>query len=177
MSIPYVWTIPKALILAASTLKMAINYNGLPTSNSTIACQELQSELLPGQIGWPSNILKYQTEINAYYSQACRDLLPRCILYPEDAVDVGKTIQRLAKSDVDVPFAVKIGGHNQNVGFSSVKDGVLISLSRMNYIDISTDLCAVEIGPGARWGQVQDALDPTNLTVIGVRISFTFSNS
>lgn len=175
MSIPYVWTIPRALILAASTLKTAINYNGLPTSNSTIACQELQSELQPGQIVWPSNILKYQREINAYYSQACGDLLPRCILYPEDAVDVEKIFQRLAQSDVDVPFAVKSGGYNHNVGFNSVKDGILISLSRMRYIDISTDLSAVDIGPGARWGQVQEALDPLNLTVVGGRTSINFS--
>lgn len=171
MSIPYVWSLPRILILAVTSFKDAIDSRGLPHSNSTAACTKLSSDLRPGQVVWPSNLLRYHKEINSYYSQTCGDLLPRCIAYPEDASDVSKIVTTLMGNDSGVPFAVKSGGHNHNPGFNGVHGGVLISLSRINAVEPLSDGKSANVGPGARWGQVQTALDATGVAAVGGRMS------
>jgi len=69
-----------------------------------------------------------------------------------------------------VPFAVKSGGHNTNVGFSSVNWGVLISFSKLASTNVSADQTTADVGPGARWAEVMTALEPYNLAVVGGRI-------
>ncbi|KAE8379575.1 hypothetical protein BDV26DRAFT_291174 [Aspergillus bertholletiae] len=171
MLLPYIWTLPRALLMATSTLRNVVSLNHSPSNNSTLACTELSARLAPGQVVWPSNVLSYQWEINAYYSQACGDLLPRCIVYPQSASDVSLVVSSLLTNYSDVHLAVKSGGHNHNPGFNNVDGGVLISMSRMNTVKLSPDQTFAEVGPGARWGQVQEALDPFNRTVVGGRMS------
>ena len=171
MSLPYVWTLPRLFILAASSVRTYFDSLGLPDSNSTLACARISSQLQQGQVVWPSTIFLYQKEINAYYSQTCGDLLPRCIVYPTDAFDVSKIVTTLLANNSNVPFAVKSGGHNHNPGFNSVHGGVLISMSRMNFVSQSYDGKSVNVGPGARWGQVQNALDRSGVAAVGGRMS------
>lgn len=66
---------------------------------------------------------------------------------------------------------MRSGGHSPNPGFSSIaKPGVLIDLSGLDGISVSDDKETVSIGPGQRWGNVYDALDPYGVSVIGARI-------
>lgn len=68
-------------------------------------------------------------------------------------------------------FSVRSGGHSPNPGWSSINDtGILIDLQKMNRLTLSSDSAVVSLGPGLRWGDVYNALDPYGVSVIGGRI-------
>lgn len=70
----------------------------------------------------------------------------------------------------EVKFAIRSGGHSPNPGWASIgNEGILLDMSRMNHIILSDDGKAVNVGPGARWGDVVAALDPYNITVVAGR--------
>ena len=73
-----------------------------------------------------------------------------------------------------MPFAVKSGGHNPNVGFSSTDVGVLIDFKRWNGTRISEDREMAEVPPGARWVNVITDLEEYGRTVVGGRIGMCF---
>lgn len=102
------------------------------------------------------------------WSQACW-LTPTCIVTPQSKDGVSNAIKfiRFFK----LRFAIRSGGHSPNPGFSSINDpGVLIDLQKLNQISVSGDKKIASVGPGARWGQVVEALDPHGVSVIGGRI-------
>ncbi|KUI73940.1 Bifunctional solanapyrone synthase [Cytospora mali] len=109
-----------------------------------------------------------QTEVDANWSEACWEQ-PTCIIRPRTAQDVSTALKIITQ--YDVKFAVRSGGHSPNPGFSSITEpGILIDLSGLNEITVSDDQKTVSIGPGQRWGNVYEALDPYNFTVLGGRI-------
>ena len=67
-------------------------------------------------------------------------------------------------------FAIKSGGHNPNVGYSSVDGGVLISMSNLSSTVLGPDGTTVDIGPGARWIDVAEALDSSEVAVVSGRL-------
>lgn len=66
-------------------------------------------------------------------------------------------------------FATRSGGHQQNVGFSSIENGVLIDLSRLNSTSLSQDQKTVTLGTGNRWGEVYSRLEEYGLAAVGGR--------
>ena len=71
---------------------------------------------------------------------------------------------------VGTKFSVRSGGQDPNPGFGSIDgSGILIDLARLNSTSISADKKSVEVGPGARWGQVYKYLDPYGLSAVGAR--------
>lgn len=46
------------------------------------------------------------------------------------------------------PFAVKSGGHAAFAGASSIQDGILVNLKKMNQVVVSGDRGMTSIGPG-----------------------------
>jgi FAD/FMN-containing dehydrogenase len=70
-----------------------------------------------------------------------------------------------------IPFAVRSGGHSPNPGWAGVESGILIDLSRLNSMSISKDTETFTVGPGVRWGQVYEYLDPYNVTAVGGRVA------
>lgn len=67
-------------------------------------------------------------------------------------------------------FAIRSGGHNFNVNFSNVDSaGVLIDTVNLNQTSLAQDKATVDVGPGARWQAVFDALDNTGVSVSGAR--------
>ncbi len=70
-------------------------------------------------------------------------------------------------------FSVRSGGHSPNPGWSSAgsPSTILVDLSRLNEVVVSTDGQTVGVGPGNRWGEVYDKLDPHGIAVLGGRIS------
>lgn len=71
----------------------------------------------------------------------------------------------------ETKFSVRSGGHSPNPGWSNVdNDGLLIDLRRINQLSVSSDSSVVSLGPGIRWGDVYNALDPYGVSVIGGRI-------
>lgn len=67
------------------------------------------------------------------------------------------------------PFTVRGGGHTAFPGSSNIEDGVTIDLRKMNQIAVSMDQRTVSVGPGNRWINVSEALDPLGLAVVGGR--------
>ena len=67
-------------------------------------------------------------------------------------------------------FAVKSGGHNPNKYFASIADGPLISTSRLNEVVYDAASGTVRVGPGNKWEDVHEVLDPHSVTVVGGRI-------
>jgi FAD/FMN-containing dehydrogenase len=104
-----------------------------------------------------------------YWSAANADLEPTCAVFPISAEEVSEIVSIL-QNNTGVPFAVKSGGHNPNVGYSSVEGGVLISMGNLSSTVLSSDQSTVDIGPGARWVEVAEALDGTGLTVVSGRL-------
>jgi FAD/FMN-containing dehydrogenase len=69
------------------------------------------------------------------------------------------------------PFAAKSGGHSRFAGASSIDDGILLSLQKLNSIRVSDDKKTVAVGGGNTWGRVYDELVQHDLTVVGGRVA------
>jgi FAD/FMN-containing dehydrogenase len=109
------------------------------------------------------------TAADHYWSAANADNTPACVVSPTSAEEVS-TIVKVLLNYTDVAFAVKGGGHNPNVGFSSVNEGVLITMSDMASTNYSDDAQTAYIGPGARWDEVMNALESKQVGIVGGRL-------
>ncbi|TVY29461.1 putative FAD-linked oxidoreductase [Lachnellula hyalina] len=141
-----------------------------PSPEASAACQNIsqgsaETQIYPQALADPD----YLTAKNHYWDAANADLTPACVVFPTSAEQVSYVVSVLL-SFPTVPFAVKSGGHNTNVGFSSVDFGVLISFSQLNSTILSSDQATAEVGSGARWENAISALEPYNLAVVGGRI-------
>ncbi|TVY21400.1 putative FAD-linked oxidoreductase [Lachnellula arida] len=141
-----------------------------PSPEASAACQNISQGSAEAQI-YPQALTNsdYLTAKNHYWDAANADLTPACVVFPTSAEQVSYVVSVLLGFPT-VPFAVKSGGHNTNVGFSSVDFGVLISFSQLNSTILSADQATTEVGSGARWENAISALEPYNLAVVGGRI-------
>jgi hypothetical protein len=55
-------------------------------------------------------------------------------------------------------------------GYANTNGGVLIGLTNLNEIQLSSDSSKVSIGPGVRWEDVYDYLEPHGLIALGGRV-------
>ncbi|OQV04670.1 FAD binding domain-containing protein [Cladophialophora immunda] len=104
-----------------------------------------------------------------YFAAQSAALVPAVQVFPENAKDVSTILQIVR--DHQVPFAVKAGGHGVYAGASSIEDGILVDLSRMNSVDVAPERKSVFIGAGAKWVDVYGKLDALGISVPGGRIS------
>lgn len=49
------------------------------------------------------------------------------------------------------------------------EDGILVDLQRINQVTVSDDKKVASVGPGARWGDVQETVGAYNVSVVGGR--------
>ena len=83
---------------------------------------------------------------------------PGLVLQPRDAGEVAEALTFAREQDV--PLSVRSGGHG--IGGRSTNDGgIVIDVGRLNAIAVDGD--RVRLGPGARWGEVAQALAPHGL--------------
>ncbi|KAK1992696.1 FAD binding domain-containing protein [Colletotrichum falcatum] len=136
----------------------------LPEINQ--GCTILASQL-PGRVSYP-NSTQYASS-NIYYSGRQAEVHPACFVSPRDTDDVATTIKILTSASV--PFTVKSGGHTAFDGGSNIAGGVTIDLVRLNQIIVSNDHQTVSVGPGNRWVNISETLDPLGLAVVGGRVS------
>lgn len=158
------------LSVSFSVFTSSVSAQTAPSPAATAACLEIADGTAETAI-WPVALtdLDYEDAKNHYYSAANADLTPACAVFPTSAAEVSYVVKTLLKYPT-VPFAVKGGGHNPNVGFSSVNWGVLITFSKHAATNISSDRRTADIGSGARWGEVITALQPYNVAVVGGRL-------
>jgi FAD/FMN-containing dehydrogenase len=57
------------------------------------------------------------------------------------------------------------------VGFSDITAGVTLDLSKLNHTIYHPETETVSLGPGGRWVNVYEALQPDNVMVSGGRFS------
>ena len=90
-----------------------------PTANATAACQLISQGAAETRI-WPLGLtdLDYLDAKTHYWSATNGDFTLVCAVFLITALDLSYVVKSLLKYS-DVPFAVKSGGHNTNVGFSS----------------------------------------------------------
>ncbi|KAF2670504.1 FAD-binding domain-containing protein [Microthyrium microscopicum] len=140
-----------------------------PTPSAKQACEAIK-KAVPSKLFYPSD-KSYTTENTNYYNIGLAELMPACIFQPTTAQEVSTAV-KILNSTPDVKFAVKSGGHDPNAGHSSVKDGVLIALSQMQFTRLSSDKKTAEFGPGGHWNDIQRKLDPLGAAVVGGRLGF-----
>ncbi|KAK1561593.1 uncharacterized protein LY79DRAFT_675438 [Colletotrichum navitas] len=97
------------------------------------------------------------------------EIHPACFVTPEDTKDVATTIKILTSASV--PFTVKSGGHTAFDGRSNIAHGVTIDLVRLNQITLSDDRQTISVGPGNRWDNISETLDPLSLADVSGRVS------
>jgi hypothetical protein len=142
----------------------------LPPEQALLACNAISALKVP-TLTWPISYSNpdYTYAKDHYWSLANADFTPACVVLPSCATHVSQAVQVLLEY-TNVSFAVKSGGHNANVGFSSVDGGVLIYFKNMNETTLSLDETTAEVQPGARWENTIQALEPYNRTVVGGRV-------
>ncbi|KAH9882241.1 hypothetical protein J1614_001413 [Plenodomus biglobosus] len=136
---------------------------GKPTTST---CGELVSAL-PKDVFYPE-APTYNATITSYPFLQLR-LHPSCIVQPKSSQDVS-TVVSLLKDSNRTQFAIKGGGHNANVGFNNIQDGVTIDMQSLNAVEVSRGNEIIRVGAGAVWQNVYDVAEKRNLTVLGGRI-------
>jgi FAD/FMN-containing dehydrogenase len=155
--------------LCLSALAQNLTATG-PSPEASAACQSIsqgsaETKIYPQDLADPD----YLDAKNHYWDTANTDLTPACVVFPTSAAEASYVVHVLLEYPT-VPFAVKSGGHNSNVGFSSVNWGVLISFSHLNSTTLSSDQATADVGPGARWENVISSLEPYGLAAVGGRL-------
>jgi len=104
-----------------------------------------------------------------YFSALQQEIVPACFILPRSPRDVSDAIKIIIQHRCI--FAVKSGGHAMFSGASNAPGGITLDLQYLNDLDISPDHSTAYVGPGNRWADVYDFLDPMNLTAVGGRDS------
>lgn len=148
-----------ATVTSAATISSA-------TGNTTSTCQELAS-VISDHVYFPET-LNYNACILSYPFLQSR-LHPTCVVRPRTTEEVVTIVNILRKRSL-TKFAVKGGGHNANVEFNNIIDGVTIDLQSINQTHVDLKTQVAQVGGGSIWQGVYDAVEPHNLTVLGGRI-------
>jgi FAD/FMN-containing dehydrogenase len=75
-----------------------------------------------------------------------------------------------AGSTAPCKFAIRGAGHTPQAGAANIPSGVTIDLTSMTPISVNAGKTVTSIGPGVRWIDVYNYLDPLNLMVPGDRV-------
>ncbi|CAE7117521.1 unnamed protein product [Rhizoctonia solani] len=147
----------------STVVLLAVEANGAPD----ICCDRLTAALSAKKV-FKASSPNYTIENQKYWS-ATAVLTPACVVVPESSSDVSTTLKTLTKNNCK--FGIRGGGHTANPGWAGTNSGVLISLSKLNKIQVSEDKASVVIGAGNRWGDVYAKTGEHNVTVTGGRVS------
>lgn len=148
-----------------SAILNSSSYSSDAAGRAAQACSV--SQVVFGDKLYTSDSSNYTELTDNNWSMTCW-LQSQCILQPESTVDVSKVV--LISSYLGSNFSVRSGGHNPNIGFSSIgQDGILVDLAQLNDITLSADGTIASIGPGNRWGRVYETLGDSGLSAIGGR--------
>ncbi|PYH93127.1 FAD-binding domain-containing protein [Aspergillus ellipticus CBS 707.79] len=133
----------------------------------SVLCSALPG-LYPGQVLLRSETA-YATWDASFWSQQQEEVDPACVFQPASTVEVA--VGLLLTELTECPFAVKSGGHAAFAGASNIQDGLTIDLVSLNTTTLSDNSSIASVGPGNRWLNVYDWLEPEGLSVIGGRVS------
>ncbi|KAK2753057.1 hypothetical protein FQN55_005017 [Onygenales sp. PD_40] len=110
----------------------------------------------------------YEYEVKNFWSNT-QILSPSCIYRPTSGSHLAAAIKLLKTAKAS--FAVRGGGHMGIKGANSIDNGVLIVMSNLTTMALSDDNSVLSLGPGHKWGQVYEFLEPKSLAVAGGRLA------
>ncbi|KAF1994526.1 FAD-binding domain-containing protein [Amniculicola lignicola CBS 123094] len=128
------------------------------------ACTALAA-VLPGDVAYPNTTAFFQS--TSYWSEQQFETRPSCFVTPKSTKAVSTILKTLTQGNW--PFTVKSGGHIPFAGGSNIENGVTVDLVHLNDIKIFPDRQTVSVGPGNRWINVTEVLDPLGIAVTGGR--------
>ncbi|EPS44177.1 hypothetical protein H072_1828 [Dactylellina haptotyla CBS 200.50] len=91
--------------------------------------------------------------------------MPSCIFTPDNTEDVSRAVKIFTKNSC--AFAIRSGGHSYNPGWSSISNGILVSLGKMNSVKFYPGFEVVVADAGSRWENVYDEAERHGVTVVG----------
>jgi FAD/FMN-containing dehydrogenase len=138
----------------------------LGRADSSATCAQLAS-VLPDDTFYAES-QTYNKSITSYPFLQLR-LLPSCIFRPKSAHDVSTALSIIKETNC-TQFAVKGGGHNPNVGYNNIEDGVTIDMQSLNHTEVAKGDEVIMVGAGSLWQGVYDVAEKRNLTAMGGRI-------
>ncbi|KJZ71392.1 hypothetical protein HIM_09233 [Hirsutella minnesotensis 3608] len=167
---PLLWLLAEAALLSPLLS---------PRRDVNAVCSTLHSKY-PGHLAWdPVSLhglqtlrgtLEYNAALLDYWNVKSASNRPVCAFFPADAEQVSFAVRTL-NAHPSVRFALKSGGHNPNLGFSSVDDGVLIAFRpNSRYAVPAPDGRTIDVGAGAKWEDVYSALQPLGKAAVGGRL-------
>ncbi|KAI9651738.1 MAG: hypothetical protein M1831_000488 [Alyxoria varia] len=148
-----------------------------PSRNATErapACNRL-TETLPHATHYSEDQV-FVNSIRSYWSVQERELSPDCLVKPNSVDEVSTVVgilneQFMSGDGHDFQFAIRSGGHAPSGGIANIDQGVTIDLGLLHGVTLSGDKKTVDIGPGARWIDVYESLEPLDISVSGGRVS------
>ncbi|CAI6336543.1 unnamed protein product [Periconia digitata] len=169
---PSDFNVTEALVTAGVNVSDIPQLAALTRRSSPGACKIACSSL--AIIYGAENVLSqgssgYDTFNDAYWSSIQGEVEPYCVFKPSEASQVA--VQVLISRLTQCPFAVKGGGHAAFAGGSNIDGGITVSLENLKQISLSSDKKIAAVGPGNRWIDVYQTLDPDEVTVVGGRVS------
>jgi FAD/FMN-containing dehydrogenase len=72
-----------------------------------------------------------------YFTVQQRELTPVCVVQPESAEQVSQIVNILKEQECS--FTIRSGGHGNHAGTSSIHNGLVVDLSKLNSVEISDD--------------------------------------
>lgn len=155
----------------ASVLSVALALKFvLPSFNLThhAACA-LLSVQLQDAVHYPGSTI-FSDSLASYFSKQEQETRPICIVRPNSTSQLSRFTQTMSRFLVaGGRFALRSGGHATFASAANIENGLVLDLSRWNQVEISDDRSVVSLGPGARWRDVWQVLDPLGITVAGGR--------
>ncbi|KAB8213385.1 FAD dependent oxidoreductase [Aspergillus novoparasiticus] len=146
----------------ASALLLSLATLVLPTAANI--CSTLADKGIPIEV---QSSPQYSKSLK-YWSLACQELKPACIAAPENAEQVASIIESLQQ--VNDSFAIKSGGHSPVLGFSSIQDGLLISMEMFKDVTYHDDDQTAVIGAGLSWQDAHLHLNQPSQMIVGGRV-------
>ncbi|KAJ5161214.1 FAD-binding domain-containing protein [Penicillium capsulatum] len=140
----------------------------LPSLTQHAACV-LLSVQLPGAVHYPGST-KFSDSLASYFTKQEQETQPTCIVEPNSPSQVSRFVHTMSQFVmVGGRFAVRSGGHATFSAAANIQNGLVLSLSLLDQVQVQDDRSVVSLGPGARWGDVWQVLDPLGITVAGGR--------
>ncbi|KXH69379.1 FAD binding domain-containing protein [Colletotrichum salicis] len=152
-----------AFILAATAIESA----AVERSEFKCCFALLKDDVLSGKVLTPCND-DFHHRLESYYSANAAEP-PRCMVLPQTAEDVARTIQIISARRC--PFGMRSGAHSAFSGSNGLKRGITVDFGHMNSTEYNPTTGIASIRPGSNWGDVYYALDPFGVTAIGGRAS------
>ncbi|KAH7194934.1 hypothetical protein DER44DRAFT_849603 [Fusarium oxysporum] len=156
---------PQRVVLSAILLGGALA-TGPPSSKNCSKVCESVSKLYPSEIVFPSSP-GFQTVQQSYWNLFQREAAPSCFFQPTTSEHVSKAITQVVQKYCH--FSIKGGGHSSNVGASSITGGFQFDLAKLREFKVSDDKKSVTVGPGWRWGELLQQLEPLGVIAVGGR--------